>query len=333
MMRAAVYDRTGTAAEVLTLRRLQRPEPGPGEVLVRVRASGINPADTKRRAGWNGATMGHPLVIPHCDGAGEIAQVGAGVDAARIGQRVWLYNAQGGYGSAGRAFGTAAEFVALPAAQAVPLPGGLSFEEGACLGVPGLTAWLAVLGDGPVDDRTVLIQGVAGAVGHMCAQVALAQGARVLGTVSDDAGAAHAATAGDVTVLPRGDGLAGRVRAASGGRGADRIIEVDLAANLAADIACLAPQGTIASYSSTSDPKPTLPYYALADLGATIRFIQGFLLRPDQRAAAETMIADLAASGRLRPVIGATFPLDRIAGAHARVESRALGQTVVTLDP
>lgn len=331
MMRAAVYSETGPAEQVLRLVEVEAPVPGPDEVLVRVRASGINPADTKRRGGWNGAGMEHPLVIPHTDGAGEIVAVGDGLDRAQ-GERVWLYNAQGGYGSAGRAFGTAAEFVALPAEQAVPLPEGVSFEEGACLGVPGLTAWLAVMGDGPVEGKTILIQGAAGAVGHMAAQLALAHGAQVLGTVSNAEGEAHACKAGDLTPLPRGDGLPAKVRELTGGRGVDRIVEVDLAANLSHDIACLAPGGTIASYSCSSDPTPVLPYYALANLGATIRFVQGFLLTRDQRDAAEAMIARLCAEGRLRPAIGATFPLDDIAEAHTRVEGRALGKTVVTLD-
>ncbi len=131
----------------------EQPDPvaGPGEVLVRVRASGINPADVKRRAGWNGMQMEHPLVIPHTDGAGEIVDVGQGVERARIGERVWLWNAQGGYGTAGRAFGTAAGLIAIDAGQAVRLPDEMTFAAGACLGVPAMTAFRAVHADGPVE--------------------------------------------------------------------------------------------------------------------------------------------------------------------------------------
>ena len=330
-MRAATYTATGPAAEVLRLEELRRPEPAAGEVLVQVMASGINPADVKRRAGWNGARMAHPKVIPHCDGAGVITAVGEGVDAARCGERVWLWNAQGGYGEAGRAFGTAADYVALPAAQAVRLPDGTGFEEGACLGVPALTAWLAVLGDGPVAGKTVLVQGGAGAVGQCCVQMALAHGATVIATVGNDAGAATLAALGDMRIVNRHAQRLTDAVAQATDAGVDRIIEVDLAANLATDIACLAPHGIIASYSCSSDPTPVLPYYDLANLGATIRFIQGFRLPSDQRRTAEATITRLLEAGHLRPAVGATFPLEDIAAAHARVEGGAPGQTVLTL--
>ncbi|RMH49245.1 MAG: NADPH:quinone reductase, partial [Alphaproteobacteria bacterium] len=181
-MRAAVYRRTGPAEEVLTVEDLPDPVPGPGEVLVRVHASGVNPADVKRRGGWLGQRMDHPLVIPHADGAGEIIATGPGVDPARRGQRVWLWNAQGGYGGPGRAFGTAAELCALPQSQAVPLPAALSFAQGACLGIPAMTAHRAVFADGPVAGRTILVAGAGGAVGHFAVQFAAAAGARVIGT-------------------------------------------------------------------------------------------------------------------------------------------------------
>ena len=333
-MRAAVYDRTGPAAEVLRLADQPDPAPGPGEVLVRVHASGINPADVKRRAGWNGAQMAHPLVIPHCDGAGVIEGVGEGVDPARLGQRVWMWNAQGGYGEAGRAFGTAADLIALPAEQAVPLPDTLSFAEGACMGVPGLTAWLLVLGDGSVEGKTLLIQGAAGAVGQMTTQIALATGAKVIAVVGSEESASHLRALGDMPILNRHeDDLPARVAELTQGRGVDRIAEVDLAANMATDIACLAPHGIIASYSCSSDPTPVLPYYDLANLGAVIRFVQGFRLAPGQRPAAERTLTELAARGQLRPRVGAEFSLSDIALAHDRVASGASGQTVLTLVP
>jgi len=334
MMRAASYTRTGPAAEVLRVGLHPMPAPGPDEVLVRIAASGINPADVKRRAGWNGARMEHDLVIPHCDGAGSITAVGEGVDPARIGQRVWLWNAQGGYGTRGRPHGTAAEFIALPQAQAVPLADALSFDEGACLGVPALTAWLAVMGEGPVAGKTILVQGAAGAVGSMAVQIARDAGAEVLATVSNSAGAALVAPLGAAHILDRGrEDVPARVRTLTAGRGVDRIIEVDLAANMRADAAMLALHGTIASYSCSSDPTPILPYYDFANLGAAIRFIQGFSLPPALRPQAEAAIADLTARGALRPLIGAAFALDDIALAHARVEARAPGQTILTLSP
>ncbi len=331
-MLAAVYTRTGPAAEVLQIADRTSAEPGEGEVLVQVITSGINPADVKRRAGWNGARMAHPLIIPHCDGAGIIRSVGEGVSGDRIGERVWMWNAQGGYGEAGRAFGTAAEFISLPSAQAVNLPDALDFQEGACLGVPALTAWLAILGDGSVEDKTLLIQGGSGAVGQICVQIGLAHGARVLCTVGTAAGTDAVASLGDVTIFNRHrQDIAAEIARLTQGRGIDRIVEVDLAANLETDIACLAPHGTIASFSCSSNPAPVLPYYALADLGAQIRFIQGFRLTADQRTEAETGINEMIRSATLRPRIGATYPLSEIAAAHARVEAGALGQTVLTL--
>jgi len=333
-MRAVVYNETGAADAVLGLRTLPDPVAGPGEVLVRVHASGINPADVKRRAGWNGMQMVHDTVIPHCDGAGVIETVGEGVPSARVGERVWMWNAQGGYGETGRAFGTAAELIALRSEQAVALPDAMSFDAGACLGVPGLTAWLLVLSDGPVEDKTILIQGAAGAVGHMAVQVALHHGATVIAVVSSDEGARHVASAGDVLTINRHtQDVSACVRELTNGTGVDRIVEVDLAANLAVDITCLASHGIIASYSSSSNPAPTLPYYDLANLGATVRFIQGFLLTKQQRTAAQAELTTMVAAGRLKPSIGATFALQDAALAHQRVEARALGQTVLTLFP
>jgi len=328
-MRAAVYTRTGPAADVLDVTTLPDPDPGPGEVLVAVHASGINPADVKRRAGWGGMAMGHDLIVPHCDGAGVIAAVGAGVDPARIGQRVWIYNAQGGYGTLGRAFGTAADQIAIDAAQAVPLPDPFSMAAGACLGVPAMTAHRCVFADGPVAGQTVLVQGGAGAVGHLAVQMARLGGARVIATVGGPEGAGHAMAAGaDAVIDRRAQDVTARVMDLTGGTGVDRIIEVDFAANMATDAAVIVPNGWIASYSCSSNPQPVLPYYAFASKGANLRFVQGFNLPPDARAAAIAFVA--AHADRLTVAIGATFPLGRIAEAHARVEHGGIGNVVVT---
>ncbi|MDP2087407.1 MAG: NADPH:quinone reductase [Gemmobacter sp.] len=327
-MRAAVYRRTGPAAEVLALETLPDPVPGPGEVLVGVQASGINPADVKRRAGWGGMAMGHDLIVPHCDGAGVITAVGAGVDPARIGERVWLFNAQGGYGTLGRAFGTAAELIAIDAAQAVPLPAPFGMAEGACLGVPAMTAHRCVFADGPVAGQTVLVQGGAGAVGHLAVQMARLAGARVIATVGGPEGAAHARAAGADTVIDRrAEDVAARVLDLTAGAGVDRIIEVDFAANLATDAAVIASNGWIASYSCSSNPQPVLPYYAFASKGANLRFVQGFNLPPAARAEAIGFVASHA--DRLQVAIGATFALADIALAHLRVEAGGIGNVVV----
>lgn len=331
-MRAAFYDRTGPASDVLRLGDLADPAAGPGEVLVAVHASGINPADTKRRAGWRGMAMEHPRVIPHTDGAGVIVAVGPGVDPARVGERVWLWNAQGGYGEAGRAFGTAAEFIAIAAHQAVRLADRLSFADGACLGVPAMTADRAIHADGAVTGQTILINGAAGAVGHIAVQLAKAGGARVIGTVGSDAAAAHVQAAGADAIIDRKrEDVAARVMDLTDGQGVDRIVEVDFAANCALDAAVLKRNGTVAAYSSSSDPNPSLPYYAFASKGGNLRFIQGFLIPDAARRAGERRLADLAEAGRLKIAVGARFPLADIAAAHARVEQGGLGNTVLVI--
>ncbi|MEN3147535.1 NADPH:quinone reductase [Neorhizobium sp. IRAMC:178] len=331
-MFAAFYTRTGPAAEVLSVGEMAAPVAGPGEVLVRVHASGINPADVKRRGGWRGMGMDHPLIIPHTDGAGEIVDVGAGVDPARIGERVWMWNAQGGYGEAGRAFGTAAEYIAIASHQAVKLADALSFADGANLGVPAMTAYRAVFADGPVTGQTIFVNGAAGAVGHFAVQMVVAGGARVIGTVSTPEAAAHVKEAGALATIDRKrEDVSARILELTDGEGVDRIIEVDFGANLELDATVLKRNGTVASYSSSSDPTPVLPYYAFAAKGANLRFIQGFLIPENQRLEGEKMIAGLANAGRLKVAIGATFPLHDIAKAHERVERGGLGNVVVLI--
>src|SRR3954469_10545083 len=177
-MRAAWYERPGPAAEVLQVGDMAKPEPSPGEVRVRVALSGVNPGDTKKRGDWLGYRMPFPRIVPHSDGSGVIDAVGQGVDRSRIGQRVWVYGAQ-----SYRPFGTAAQRTVVPAEQAVPLPDDASDEIGACLGIPGITAHRAVFGDGPVAGKTILVQGVLGAVGSLAAQLAHWGAATVIGTV------------------------------------------------------------------------------------------------------------------------------------------------------
>lgn len=331
-MRAAFYTRTGDAADVLQIGDRPDPTVSGGDVLVRVHASGINPADVKRRAGWLGAAMDHPLVIPHADGAGDIVDVGSGVSRERIGERVWLWNAQGGYGEAGRAFGTAAQYISLPSEQAVHLPDAFDYTAGACLGIPAMTAWWAVHTDGPVDGQTILVNGASGAVGHLAVQFAVAGGATVIGTVGRDEGRSHARAAGVSHVVNRhSENLAEQILDLTGGTGVHRIIEVDFGANLQTDAAVLRTNGTIAAYSSTRKPEPVLPYYAFASKGANLRFIQGFAIPEEARLRGEQAIAELAAAGQLKIAVAETYPLDQIPTAHEAVERGSIGNIVVTL--
>ncbi len=323
-MRAAYYDRKGPPAEVLSLGDLARPTPAPGEVLVRVRASGINPSDTKGRGGARGNTaMPYPRIVPHQDGAGVIEAVGEGVPEARIGERVWLYEAQ-----LGRAFGTAADYVVLPAEQSVRLPDSTSFAEGAALGVPAMTAHRAVFADGPVAGQTVLVTGGAGAVGFYAIQLARHGGARVIATVGGDAQAAIAREAGADLVFDRRDpALADKIRDGAGG--VDRIVEVAFGANLETSLKVLKANGVIAAYASDAEPTPALPFWPLVLLDATVRFVLVYAMTREAHEEAARAISDALDVGWLKHNVARVLPLARIAEAHALVESGTAGGKVV----
>jgi len=189
-MRAAWYERTGPAREVLVVGEMPDPEPGPGEVRVKLATSGVNPSDWKARTGSR--PMIAPRVIPHSDGAGVIDKVGDGVPPARVGERVWVWNGQWK-----RPFGTCATMIAVPGAQAVKLADDVSFEAGACFGIPLLTAYRALTTDGSVAGKRVLVTGGAGSVGHYAIQLARLLGAaQILTTISSEEKAQHARAAG-----------------------------------------------------------------------------------------------------------------------------------------
>src|SRR5437660_6567551 len=180
-MRAAWYEKNGAAGEVLAVGAVETPRHGPGEDRVKLPTWGVNPSDVKSRAG-TARKIAFPRVIPHSDGAGEIDAVGTGVASARIGERVWVWNGQWR-----RPFGTAAEYIVLPAAQAVRLPAHIGFAAAACLGIPALTAWHALALADTRAGTKLLIPGGAGAVAHYAIQFAKARGAIVIATVSSAA--------------------------------------------------------------------------------------------------------------------------------------------------
>jgi NADPH:quinone reductase-like Zn-dependent oxidoreductase len=324
-MRAAWYGRNGPAREVLVLGEMPTPVPGPGEVLVRLATSGVNPSDWKTRAGSR--PMAGPRVIPHSDGAGTIAAVGEGVDRARIGERVWIWNGQWQ-----RPFGTAAEFIALPAIQAVRLPEGTGFEASACLGIPALTAWRALETDGGVAGQRVLVAGGAGAVGHYAIQMARLMGAaQVIATVSSPQKAAHARAAGaDAVIDYRSEDVAARLRELTGGHGADRVVEVDLAGNAALLPRLVARGGICACYGSNR-PEMTLAFGPMILSGAAIRFFIVYELPPAARAKGVAQLTAWLEAGALTHAIGATLPLAEIAAAHEVVEQgQVIGNVVLT---
>jgi len=322
-MKAVWYEALGPADEVLTFGEMDTPQAGPGEVRVKLESSGVNPADVKRR-GLGTYGMEYPRIIPNSDGAGVVDQVGDEADKSLLGKRVWLFNGQRG----GRAFGTAAEYIALDSWLVAPLPDDVSFAAGACLGIPCMTAHFNVFADGPVEGKTVLVTGGAGAVGHYAVQWARRGDATVIATVSSDEKAAHAKAGGaHHTVNYRDDDAATQIMDLTGGAGVDRVIEVDLSGNLDLTTRVLANTGMISVYYSSGDPKNA--FFPLALKNAVVRFM---ILHSVPRAAIDRARADIAdwlAEGGAMHTVAATFPLARTAAAHKFVESGSKLGTVV----
>lgn len=323
-MRAVRYSRAGPAADVLSLATVPVPQPGHGEVLVQIAASGVNPHDTKKRSGWMGAAVPQEGVIPHSDGAGTIVALGPAVRQARLGERVLVFGA-------GRHGGTAADYVCVAQENALPLPEGMSFEQGAAIGVPAFTAYRAVLYDEPVTGWTVLVHGGAGAVGRFAVEMAHWNGATVIATVSTDAKAAIARGKGaDHVINYREQDVAEEVRALTDARGVDLIVDVDFAANMRVDADCIRPHGRIESYSATSNRSPTLTYYDFALKDVTLHFVQGAGMSDDVRRAGARTITALIGQGRLEPELAARFALEETSAAHELMESgNASGKIVV----
>lgn len=322
-MRAARYPTRGPRAGILEVADVEQPAPGPGEVLVRVAVSGVNPTDVKARRRLDG-TSPWPDVTPNQDGAGVIEAVGAGVPETRVGQRVWLYHAQWQ-----RRRGTAAQYVALPAVQAVALPDGVDLALGACLGIPYITAYHALHADGPIAGAQVLIHGGAGSVGYAAIELAKAAGAQVATTVSSDAKAAVARAAGaDLVIDYRQEDVAARVRDWAPD-GVARIVDVDLVRNLPVDAAVIASHGTIVGYVET--PGAELPAGALMARNASVRMMLVYTTTPAEQAAATAGITAALGAGAIRPMELHRFPLERIGDAHDAVEAGLTGRALVDL--
>jgi NADPH2:quinone reductase len=323
-MQAVWYERQGVPDEVLQVGTLDQPEPGPGEVRVRIHASGVNPSDTYGRSGRT-APMAFTRMIPHQDGAGVIESVGSDVPAERVGERVWVYEA-----TWNRAGGTAAEFTVVPAQHAVRLPDGIDFDAGACLGIPAMTAHRAVFAHGPVTGQVVLVTGGAGAVGTAAVQLAKWGGATVLATVSSDAKAAAARDAGaDHIINYKTEDVVVAVQQLTQAAGVDRIVEVDFGGNLPVSLQIVKPYGTIASYATRGDPEPKVPFRALMVKNITVLGILVYTMPESAKAAAMADITRALAEGALRPLVGARLPLAQAAEAHAAVEQGTIIGNVV----
>jgi len=319
---AAVYRETG-ASGVLSVEEVGTPAPGPGEVRVRVAVAGVNPTDWKSRAGTTGE-VAFEFQVPGQDGAGVIDAVGDGVDASRVGERVWVY-----FAAWQRPWGTAAQCTVLPAERAVPLPGDASDDLGASLGIPALTAHRCLLADGPIDGATVLVAGGAGAVGHAAIELARWAGARVVATVSGEEKGRLAREAGAHEVVSyRADDAAARILAFAP-EGVDRIAEVAPAANAELDAAVAAPDAVVSFYANEGGGELTVPIRRFMTANLTLR---GVLVYTMPAAALQQAVADVSAAvaaGALTTLPLHRFPLERIADAHDAVEQGAVGKVVV----
>ena len=328
-MRAAWYEKFGAAADVIHVGEVETPVAAAGEVLVRLHASAVNPSDTKKRAGSFPKLLDEGFVIPNSDGAGIIEAVGDGIDKARVGQRVWVYEAH-----YGRRFGTAAEYVAVDSRRAPLLPGEIGFDVGSCLGIPAMTAHRCVFSAGAVAGKTLVITGAAGRVGYYAVQWASQAGATVIATASneDDARACEAAGAAHI-VSHRSASYAADVLAANGGHRVDRIIELEFGANLAASLAMLKPSGTIVTYGSAAVPQPAIPFYQMMYLDITVQFVIVYAMPEDAKQHAVADITAALENGSLEHRVAARMPLDDIATANEIIEQGTIrGAVILTID-
>jgi NADPH2:quinone reductase len=330
MMKAAWYEKQGPARDVLVVGEMPDPEPGPSEVRIRITASGVNPGDVKKREDAFGYGMPYPRVIPHSDGAGIIDRVGEGVPASRVGERVWCYGAQ-----SYRPFGTAAEYVVVPSEQTVSLPNGVPFEQGACLGIPGITGHRCVHVGGSVAGRVVLVQGGAGAVGICAVQLARQAGAHVIATVRSAEDEAPTLRAGANQVIQT-SGLpvhevVGKIRKLAPD-GVAHIVEVAFNANIEVDVEVLAQGGSLATYA-TGEPFPKVPFWQLVFKNIGVYFLGSDDFPAEAKAAAARELnaaleAKWAGFANIQK-----FPLSETAAAHESVEGGKAGGRVVVMVP
>ncbi len=324
-MRAAFYEKNGTAREVLRVGEVDTPQAGPGEVRVKLATSGVNPSDVKSRQGTT-RKISWPRVIPQSDGAGVIDQVGDGVSKSRIGERVWVWNAQWK-----RAFGTAAEYIALPFAQAVKLPDKIGFEAGACLGIPAMTAFHAVAVSAAGKGSALLVSGGAGSVSQYVIQFAKAFGATVLTTISSADKAAAAREAGaDHTIDYKREDVGERVMEITNKRGVDAVIEMDLAANAKLIPTVLRPKGSVIIYG-TGAPMVNLPAFFCLTQTIRLQFFLVYELADDERERTIGAINTALEKGLINRIAQPTYPLADIAAAHEAVERGTLGNVILTM--
>jgi len=325
-MKAAWYNSFGSAEEVLNIGEFDTPEPGAGEVKIRVYASGVNPSDTKKRLGANPALLDDGPVIPNSDGAGEIISVGEGVSSSRVGERVWVYNAQ-----YGRQFGTSAEFVCLPSEYAITLPDSADYSTGAMMGIPAMTAHRCVFSDGAVDGQTLLITGGAGRVGYYAIEWAKQNGSTVIATASSEDSREQCVQAGaDLVIGHPSDETVREIMEYTNGKKIDRVIEGDFGANLLPVLDILKTSGIIATYSSMTDMNPSIPFIRMMFMDITIRMVLVYAMPDQAKEHAAKDITAMLSQGSFTNRVASEFSLDNISDAHKMIESgKAYGSVII----
>jgi NADPH2:quinone reductase len=324
-MKAAWFESFGSAADTIVIGEQPSPQVGPGEVLVKLKTTGVNPSDVKKRAGAFPNLLDDGLVIPHSDGAGVIEAVGEGVDAERIGQRVFVYQAQ-----YGRRLGSAAEYVAIDARRAPRLPDEASFEVGACIGIPIMTAHRCVFADGSVAGKTVLVTGGAGRVGYYAIQWAKSSGATVVATASNAADDQTCRSMGaDFVVNHRQENWGEAVLASTGGNKVDRVVDVEFGANLPEVLKCINTGGVIATYSSTQVKAPQLPFIQMMFLDLTLRMVIVYAMPEEAKEQAVRDTCEFLAAGKLQHRIAHSLGFDEMARSHELIEQGGFGGCVV----
>ena len=321
-MKAAWYEKNGPARECLIVGEMPLPEPGPAEVGVKVITSGVNPSDVKSRLG---RPLGASRIIPHSDGAGIVVSVGQGVSPSRIGERVWLWNAQWV-----RTHGSACEFLTLSSSHAVKMPDHLDFESAACLGIPALTALQATRLCGPLEGKTVLVTGAGSAVGHYAVQMARMAGARVIGTVGSAKRAAHALTAGiEHLINYKTESIVDEVARLTGGLGVDCVIDMDFSSTCELlQTTAVSNHARFVCYGSNS-PEVKMPFRPLLWKSVDLKFMLVYDLKPKDREDCLASLTQMLESSALVHAVGKTTTLDDIASAHERVESGSVLGNVV----
>ena len=328
-MQAVWYNKFGSAENVLEIGEYQTPEPAQGEVKVRIHASGVNPSDTKKRLGANPAVLNNGPVIPNSDGSGEIVALGEGVNNRNIGERVWIYNAQ-----FGRQEGTSAQFVCIPSNQAVWMPDNASYEIGAMMGIPAMTAHRCVCADGSVDGQILLVTGGAGRVGYYATQWAKYFGATVIATGSSRKSVEHCKQAGaDFVVGHPSNKTATEILEFTSGRKVDRIVDGDFGVNLPSVLDVLKTNGVIATYSSMTNMNPVIPFVRMMFMDITIRMVLVYAMPGEAKQQAIEDITDMLTGGNFDHRVAATFPLEQSAKAHNEIErGDNYGSVIITIN-